>query len=166
MTGRLQKQAPKFNGFDWIFLTIFLLNARINTNFRIILICSKKVRFMTKYEKEIYNIITESTQHLTVEQIYLELKKKCPKVVVATVYNNVNKLWKAGQIRKISVENMPDRYDRVIKHDHLVCQKCGRLADISLEDLTASLCEQMGEEFLFYDLKIFYICPDCRKKEL
>ncbi|MCI8375157.1 MAG: transcriptional repressor, partial [Lachnospiraceae bacterium] len=38
------------------------------------------------------------------EQIYLELKKKCPKVVLATVYNNVNKLWKAGRIRKISVE--------------------------------------------------------------
>ena len=45
---------------------------------------------MTKYEKEIYNIITDSTGHLTVEQIYLELKKKCPKVVLATVYNNVN----------------------------------------------------------------------------
>lgn len=121
---------------------------------------------MTKYEKEIYHIITESIEHLTVEQIYMELKKKCPKVVLATVYNNVNKLWKAGRIRKISVENMPDRYDRVIKHDHLVCQKCGRLADISLEDLTASLRGQMGEEFLFYDLKIFYICPNCRKKDL
>lgn len=119
---------------------------------------------MTKYEKEIYNIITESTQHLTVEQIYLELKKKCPKVVVATVYNNVNKLWKAGRVRKISVENMPDRYDRVIKHDHLVCQKCGKLADISFEDLSASLREQMGEAFLFYDLKVFYICPACREK--
>ena len=68
---------------------------------------------MTKYEKEIYNIITHSTGHLTVEQIYLELKKKCPKVVLATVYNNVNKLWKAGRIRKISVENMPDRYDQI-----------------------------------------------------
>lgn len=121
---------------------------------------------MTKYEAEIYSIITMSTEHLTVDQIYAELKEKYPKVVMATVYNNVNKLWKTRLIRKISVENMPDRYDRVIKHDHLICQKCGRLADISLEDLTASLRGQIGEEFLFYDLKIFYICPDCRKKDL
>lgn len=119
---------------------------------------------MTKYEEEIYNIITTSTEHPTVEQIYLELKKNCPKVVMATVYNNVNKLWKAGLIRKISVENMADRYDKVIKHDHLVCQKCGKLADISFEDLSASLREQMGEAFLFYDLKVFYICPACREK--
>lgn len=121
---------------------------------------------MTKYEEEIYHIITTSTSHLTVEQIYAALRKKCPKVALATVYNNVNKLWKARLIRKISVENMPDRYDRVIKHDHLVCQRCGKLEDISFHDLTASLCEQMGEEFLFYDLKIFYICQDCRNSGL
>lgn len=119
---------------------------------------------MTRYEEEIYNIIIGSTEHLTVEQIYTKLKKKCPKVVMATVYNNVNKLWKAKRIRRITVENMPDRYDRVVRHDHLVCQRCGRLTDISFGDLTAALREQVGEEFLFYDLKVFYICSDCRNK--
>ncbi|MCI8529785.1 MAG: transcriptional repressor [Lachnospiraceae bacterium] len=120
---------------------------------------------MTKYEQEIYNIITTSIDHLTVEQIYMELKKTCPKVVMATVYNNVNKLWKAGLIRKVSIENAPDRYDRIRKHDHLVCQKCGKLADISFEDLTDSLREQMGGDFLSYDLKVFYICPECQGLE-
>lgn len=121
---------------------------------------------MTRYEEEIYNIITRSTEHLTVEQIYTQLKKKCPKVVMATVYNNVNKLWKDNRIRRITVENMPDRYDRIVKHDHLVCQKCGKLTDISFEDQTAALREQVGEDFLFYDLKVFYICPYCRNKGL
>lgn len=121
---------------------------------------------MTRYEEEIYNIITRSTEHLTVEQIYTKLKKKCPKVVMATVYNNVNKLWKDNRIRRITVENMPDRYDRIVRHDHLVCQKCGKLTDISFEDQTAALREQVGEGFLFYDLKVFYICPDCRNKDL
>ena len=119
---------------------------------------------MTKYEREIYHIITGSVKHLTVEQIYMEIKNKYPKVVLATVYNNVNKLWKAGLIRKVSVENMPDRYDRLTRHDHLVCQRCGRLADISFEDLTASLRRQLGEDFFSYDLKVFYLCPDCRKQ--
>lgn len=120
---------------------------------------------MTMYEKEIYSIITHSNEHLTVEQIFLELKQTYPKVVIATVYNNVNKLWEAGLIRRVSVENMPDRYDRTEKHDHLVCRRCGRLTDVSFKDLTASLREQTGEEFLFYDLKVFYLCPECRKKE-
>ncbi|MCI8511514.1 MAG: transcriptional repressor [Lachnospiraceae bacterium] len=117
---------------------------------------------MTKYEKEVYFIITNSADHLTVEQIYTKLQKKYPKVVLATVYNNVNKLWKAGLIHKVSVENMPDRYDRVVKHDHLICRRCGRLTDVSFEDLTDSLKRQMGQGFLFYDLKVFYLCPACR----
>lgn len=120
---------------------------------------------MTKYEKEIYRIITTSKDHLTVEQIYLELKKIYPKVVIATVYNNVNKLWKAGLIRNISVENMPDRYDRAVRHDHLVCQRCGKLVDFLFNDITDSLREQLGEDFISYDLKIFYICPHCREQE-
>lgn len=120
---------------------------------------------MTTYEREIYRIITDSSNHLTVEQIYTEIKKKYPKIVLATVYNNVNKLWKTGLIHKVSVENMPDRYDRIVKHDHLVCQRCGALSDISFEDLTDSLRRQLGEDFLSYDLKVFYLCPECRKKE-
>lgn len=120
---------------------------------------------MTTYEREIYHIITGSTNHLTVEQIYTEMKNKYPGIVLATVYNNVNRLWKAGLIHKVAVENMPDRYDHVTKHDHLVCRKCGKLADISFKDLTASLRRQLGEDFLSYDLKVFYLCPDCRKQE-
>ena len=120
---------------------------------------------MTTYEHEIYHIITGSAEHLTVEQIYTKIRNKYPKIVLATVYNNVNRLWKAGLIHKVTVENMPDRYDRIIKHDHLVCQRCGKLADITFEDLTASLRRQLGEDFLSYDLKVFYLCPDCRKQE-
>ena len=120
---------------------------------------------MTKYKQEVYNIITSSAKHQTVEQIYAELKKAYPKVVMATVYNNVNKLWKAGLIHKVSVPNMPDRYDCAVKHDHLVCQKCGKLTDISLDDLTASLRRQVGSDFLSYDLKVFYLCPVCREQE-
>ena len=58
---------------------------------------------------------------------------------------------------------MPDRYDKALKHDHLICKKCGRLTDIILDDLTYSLKKQLKEEFLSYDLNIFYLCGECRK---
>lgn len=119
---------------------------------------------MTKYEKEIYSIVNNSYEHLTVEQIFERLKEKYPGVVLATVYNNLNKLWEAKLIHKVSVEGMPDRYDRIQKHDHLVCRSCNQLSDIRFDDLTSSLKKQLGEEFLSYDLKVFYICPQCREK--
>lgn len=119
---------------------------------------------MTTYEQKIYTVINASREHLTVEQIFKQVKEEYPKVVLATIYNNVNKLWKAGLIRKVSVAGNPDRYDRTQKHDHLVCRRCGRLVDIGFEDLTASLRDTVGDTFLYYDLKVFYVCPDCRKQ--
>ena len=120
---------------------------------------------MTKYEKQIYEIVNSSQSHLTAEQVFSELKKVYPAVSQATVYNNLNKLYGAGRIRRVSVEGSPDRYDRTVKHDHLVCRRCGRLTDVCLEDLTDSLKRQLGGEFFSYDLKIFYICPECRERK-
>ena len=117
---------------------------------------------MTKYEKSIYDIVATSHEHLTVDQIYDRLRERYPQVVPATIYNNLNKLWKAGLIRKVSIEGMPDRYDWIQKHDHLVCKQCGKIMDISFDDLTAPLRNQLGEDFLFYDLKVYYLCPACR----
>lgn len=116
---------------------------------------------MVKYERAIYDIVATSHAHLTVRQVYERLKVLYPQVVPATVYNNLNKLWESGYIRKVSTEGMPDRYDSVQKHDHLVCKQCGKIMDISFEDLTAPLRSQLGEDFLFYDLKVYYLCPEC-----
>lgn len=120
---------------------------------------------MTKYEKAIYDIICTSHEHLTANQIFEKLKESYSNVVLATVYNNLNKLWESGLIRKVSIEGMPDRYDTIQKHDHLVCKHCGKLIDVTFEDLTAPLRSQLGGDFLFYDLKVFYLCPACRGEE-
>ena len=118
---------------------------------------------MTKNAQIILDIINQSEKHLTAEQIYLQLKKYKTKVVLATVYNNLNTLYAQGLIRKVSVEGHPDRYDRTTRHDHLVCKKCGKISDITLEDLTEKLRQAVNEEILSYDLKINYICQNCRK---
>lgn len=120
---------------------------------------------MTKYEKDIFAMINTSQEHLTAEQIFQKLREEHPKVVLSTVYNNLNRLLEAELIRKVSIEGMPDRYDRVLKHDHLVCRRCGRLADVSFKDLTVSLRDQLGEDFLSYDLKVYYLCPACRGQQ-
>lgn len=120
---------------------------------------------MTKYEKRIYQIVSDSREHMTAEQVFEELKKTYPAVSRATVYNNLNKLCDVNLIRRMSLEGQPDRYDRLLRHDHLVCQRCGKLSDITFGDLTASLKGQLGEDFLYYDLKVFYVCPECRDKE-
>ena len=120
---------------------------------------------MTKNAEYILEIINNSDEHLTAEQIYLLLKEKNKKAVIATVYNNLSFLYREGLIRKVPVEGYPDRYDKMKQHDHLVCRRCGKLTDITLEDLTEKLQEQIGVPMISYDLKINYICDDCLKIE-
>lgn len=119
---------------------------------------------MTKYGRAILNIVENSRSHLTAEQIFQALRRSFPTVALATVYNNLNRLWAEGRVRKLSVEGMPDRYDRIARHDHLVCRGCGKLADIDLADLTELLLQQAGVPILSYDLKLIYLCDACRRK--
>ena len=119
---------------------------------------------MTKYAKKILEIVESSRSHLTAEQVFEQLREAYPSVVLATVYNNLNRLWEEDRIRKISVEGMPDRYDRIVRHDHLVCRKCGRLLDVDLGDLTEQLEKKAGIPILSYDLKLVFLCEACRKK--
>ena len=115
-----------------------------------------------RYGSKVLSIIDTSNTHMTAEQIFLELKKAFPSVVLATVYNNLNNLYQQGKIRKISVEGYPDRYDKNTRHDHLVCRRCGKLSDICFSDLTAELEKQTGFAIEGYDLKVHYLCPECR----
>ena len=121
--------------------------------------------FVTEYGKKILEIVENSRSHMTAEQIFEQLRQSCPQVVLATVYNNLNRLWKEGRIRKVSVEGSPDRYDRILRHDHLVCKRCGRLVGVDLGDLTAQLERQVGFSILAYDLKLLYLCEECRKDQ-
>ncbi len=116
---------------------------------------------MSRYSKKILNLINTSCEHLTAEQIYLEMKKEEPGIVLASVYNNLNRLHEEGLIRKVVIEGSPERYDKMLKHDHLVCSRCGKLTDIHLSDFTSQIEEQSGIKVLSYDLKINYLCPEC-----
>ncbi len=120
---------------------------------------------VTKYAKKILEIISSSRSHMTAEQVFEALRQSCPKVALATVYNNLNRLWEEDLIRKISVEGMPDRYDHIQRHDHLVCKCCGRLADVDLGDLTQQLESKIGMPILSYDLKLLYLCDSCRDQQ-
>ena len=120
---------------------------------------------MTKNAKLIMDIINASYDHLTAEQIYLRLKAENVKISLATVYNSLTSLYEEGFIRKVLMDGYADRYDRVQRHDHLVCMRCGKLADVALDDLTASLQKEVEVPILSYDLKIDCTCEECSKNE-
>ena len=67
---------------------------------------------MSRYGPLILDTILNSRNHPTAEQIFLEMKKKNPKIAQATVYNNLNALVDEGKIIRLSEAGFPDRYDK------------------------------------------------------
>ncbi len=119
---------------------------------------------MTKYSKGILGIVNRADRHMTAEQVFMEMKRQYPSIVMATVYNNLNSLCRTGLIRRMSIEGQSDRYDRTVRHDHLICRRCGELKDIFIADLTDRLKEETGLDIESYDLRLSYVCKACRGK--
>lgn len=119
---------------------------------------------MTKYGEQILTIVIRKGEHPTAEQVFMEMKVNNPKIAQGTVYNNLNALVDEGRIIRISEPGFPDRFDNTTRHDHMVCIKCGRLADVKLPDFTEEIERNSGEKIISYDLRIRYICPECRNE--
>ncbi len=119
---------------------------------------------MTRNATWILKTINKSTNHMTAEELHMQLQADGHRMSLATVYNCLNKLTAEGSVRRIRIDGQPDRFDHTDKHDHLVCKKCGALADFRFSDLTSMLQSQSGEQIISYDLKVSYLCPACRRE--
>lgn len=123
---------------------------------------------MTKQRQVIKQIIRETDEHLTAEQIYIQAIKRMPSIAIATVYRNLSLMVRTGEIRRVSVLNAPDRFDRtMLPHNHMICDTCGKFVDVSLPELQAFLETKIEEPILSYELTIRTICAECadRKQE-
>ncbi|MBQ8844511.1 MAG: transcriptional repressor [Clostridia bacterium] len=118
---------------------------------------------MTRQRQLVLDIVNNSHNHYTAEEIYKIAKEQMPDIVFATIYNNLNRLVEDGFIRRIKVLGNADIYDNVhIYHDHLICQKCGKISDVKFPQLEDILKAQSGVDILSYNLVISYICDDCK----
>ncbi len=106
---------------------------------------------MKKNADLILETVFHSPGHMTAEEIHAALRAGGHRMALATVYNNLAQLYSEGRIRKVCVEGHPDRYDKMTRHDHLVCRRCGKLTDICFQDLTQLLQSQTDEELLSYE---------------
>ncbi|MCF0116366.1 MAG: transcriptional repressor [Erysipelotrichaceae bacterium] len=120
---------------------------------------------MSRYGNLIQELIENSCDHMTAEEIYHILKKTEPKIVQATVYNNLKQLSDKEIIRRITMPEGPDRYDKKMPHDHLVCKCCGKLKDITIPEIKTILQDHIGNGFESYTLQINWICEECSQLE-
>ncbi len=120
---------------------------------------------MTQKRAAILQILQESG-HLPADEIFRRVKEKYPGIVLATVYNNLHALTELGLIRRIKTTDGSDFYDKTpTPHEHAVCDRCGAMLDVMLEDLPSLLREKSSLPILSYDLIVHTCCPACAAQE-
>ena len=109
--------------------------------------------------------IMDRFDHPTAEQVYMKARQKCPKISLATVYRNLDKLVNEGVVNKFTVQGEPDHYDPVRKeHYHVYCTNCGRILDIDIEmndKLSKLIRKQTGVLVNSIQLLAKGFCKDC-----
>lgn len=117
----------------------------------------------TKQKTLVLEVVRETCDHRTAEEIYIAAKARMPQIAMGTVYRNLAQLVNDGIVRRLEVPNGPDRYDGCTDcHEHLCCDRCGRVLDIWCGDLTHAIENATGQKLSSYTLTLHGVCEDCR----
>lgn len=123
---------------------------------------------LTKQREVVLQVIRDSDNHLTANEVFDEAKRLLPTISFATVYNSLRYLKDAGHIAEIQFGNGASRFDKMTsRHDHAICVKCGKLVDMELELPTELV--KIAEKFSKFklesiELTLRGLCPNCIQK--
>ena len=127
---------------------------------------------MTNQREMILQELKKSKDHLTADELYERVKKKMPRISLATVYRNLEILSEAGIIGKLEVSGRQKRFDWDTEdHDHIHCIQCHRVDNLNLnrKELGRELgilpaATVKGYQISGYRLEFSGLCSQCLKK--
>lgn len=111
---------------------------------------------------KVLGYLIDQKDHPTVDEIYVHLKKDCPTLSKATVYNAVSMFVNAGLVKALTIEGTEVRYDYTKPdHGHFKCEECGAIVDfdINISNLSFEGLDQC--KILKKDVNFKGICSEC-----
>ena len=110
------------------------------------------------------------TNHPSAGMVYEAVHERYPGISRATVYRILAEAAEAGDIQRLKLRDVNDRFDFTVRaHHHVTCKRCGHVADVSLEidGDTILHSAEACEGFLVNDchLEFFGLCEACQGTE-
>ena len=124
---------------------------------------------LTKQRQTVLRVIRESDKHLTANEVFNDARRLLPGISFATVYNSLNYLKNQKLIGEIKFGTDANLYDRKLtRHDHALCNNCGKLVDLELT-IPDKLLEEAASRSKFkpetIELTLRGLCPECSEQE-
>ncbi|HNY12313.1 MAG TPA: transcriptional repressor [Candidatus Wallbacteria bacterium] len=118
-------------------------------------------------------LLRHSREHINLEQILAEARANNPAVSGATVFRNIVFLEKTRLISKMKLQDNKSYYQLQKAgtaeghHDHLLCEKCGKIVEFyseKLEKLQEKVASENGFEISRHRMELYGVCRTCRTK--
>ena len=118
----------------------------------------------TRQREQVFKALQGDHTHPFAHEIYRRVHKRLPRISLATVYRNLHSLVEEGKIRTLLLDEQGARFDpETRRHDHFVCDRCGRVVDLFLRDRQRDLSSlaKQGYVVTTHSLTVRGICQVC-----
>ena len=122
--------------------------------------CIAKGVKLTDQRRVIAQVMSESSDHPDVDELYNRVSKIDPKISIATVYRTVKLFEETGILTKHEFKGGKARYEELIEgdHDHLIDVKTGEIiefVDEEIEKLQKKVAEKYGYTLVDHKLELY-----------
>jgi Fur family ferric uptake transcriptional regulator len=127
---------------------------------------------ITRQRDLIAQIVLQADDHLSVDAIQRRLRDQDESVGTATVYRTLEKLVESGLVRAHDFGEGFKRYEPMVAqadHEHLICERCGRVVEFQnerLERMLPIIADEHGFQHARHRVEIYGVCRECRQRDL
>ncbi len=128
-------------------------------------LCVEKGMRMTDQRRVVARVLSQSSDHPDVEELYHRAVKVDPHISIATVYRTVRLFEEAGIIARHEFRDGRSRYEEIpdSHHDHLIDMKSGQVIefmDDEIERLQALIAIRLGYRLIDHRLELYGVPLD------
>lgn len=126
---------------------------------------------LTPQRSLILDYFLHAEWHLSAEELYHKIRQIDSKIGYSTVYRTLKLLCECNLARELPLGDERSHFEPMYKvqhHDHLVCNKCGKIFEFfckEIEDLQQKVCLEQGFVLTNHTHEIYGFCRECRAQE-
>lgn len=114
----------------------------------------------------ILQFMIDEKRHWTADELFHQMRGSLPTLSLATVYNTLKAFVESGVLKELTFGDAASRFDlNVSPHHHMVCDQCGKLQDIYLEEVPVDWIQEAEKDHQFYtkdiQIELHGLCQQC-----
>jgi Fur family ferric uptake transcriptional regulator len=132
---------------------------------------------LTVPRQAVLDVLSNTPEHLSAEDVYFEVHKTSPNIGLTTVYRTLELLVQMGLASKFDFGDGRSRYELsegpkgIRHHHHLVCTNCGRIIDYTdfikeemelLRQTEEGLSRKFNFKIANHIIQFYGLCDKCQ----